>query len=228
MRYIVRRAHIRPELRGAFDGPAWREADVADITHFHPQSSDHHPRASAKLLYDDTGMYAAFHVQDRYVVCRHTQPQDPVCTDSCAEWFVQPNPERGYFNFELNCGGAMLLYYVTDPTRTDGGGIKGFEPVGPEWLRTIRIYHSMPEIVDPELPGTAERPIEWTVEYFVPNKVFEAYTGPLVPPGERQWRGNFYKCADKSSHPHWGSWSPIGAALNFHVPEHFAAIDFAG
>jgi len=98
-----------------------------------------------------------------------------------------------------------------------------FEPVKPELLATIRIYHSQPPKIDPEIEG----PVDWTVQYFVPNELFEAYTGPLAAPAQRKWRGNFYKCADKSSHPHWGSWSPIGAALNFHVPQHFAAIDFA-
>lgn len=221
MRYLVRRAKTKPELQGNWDGPAWKAADVAAITHFHPQSSDHRPQAEAKVLYDDAGVYVSFRVRDRYVVCRHTNPQDPVCKDSCAEFFVQPKPDRGYFNFELNCGGALLLFFVTDPTRI-GGGLKGFQPVAPEQIAKIRIDHSLPSKIDPEIA----EPTEWHVEYFVPNEVFEAYVGPLEPPADRKWRGNFYKCADKSSHPHWGSWAPIGEALNFHVPNYFAEIAF--
>ena len=48
--------------------------------------------------------------------------------------------------------------------------------------------------------------------------------GPLEPPAQRRWRGNFYKCADESSHPHWASWRPIGEKLDFHTPEFFGEI----
>jgi hypothetical protein len=221
MEYLVRRARVTPELNGDWDGPAWRDAVIAPITHFHAQSSSHRPTAEARLLYDDLGLYVHFRVRDRYVVCRHTQPQSPVCRDSCVEAFLQPKPGAGYFNFEVNCGGTILLYYITDSTRIDGK-IQGFRPVELELLEKIRIFHSMPREVTPEI----ETPTEWSVEYFVPNEVFEAHVGELESPQNRRWRGNFYKCADDSSHPHWASWSPIGEALNFHLPAYFGAIRF--
>ena len=173
------------------------------------------------MLYDDRGVYIRFEVQDRYIICRHTEPQSPVCRDSCVEAFLQPGLDHGYFNFEINCGGAMLLYYITDARRIDGK-LQGFRPVDAALMAMIRIAHSMPS----ETPVEIDRPTAWSVELFVPNEVFEAYVGPLEPLGERRWRGNFYKCADDSSHPHWASWSPIGAALNFHAPEHFGEIRF--
>ncbi|MCD6337129.1 MAG: hypothetical protein J7M01_02720, partial [Candidatus Marinimicrobia bacterium] len=37
--------------------------------------------------------------------------------------------------------------------------------------------------------------------------------------------GNLYKCGDKTSHPHWASWSPIDK-LNFHQPKHFGEFVF--
>ena len=221
MEYRVRRATATPELMGNWDGPAWREADVAAITHFHRQSSSHHPQAEAKLLYDDGGLYVHFRVSDRYVVCRHAEPQSPVCRDSCVEAFLQPKPDKGYLNFEINCGGAILLYYVTDPTRIDGR-LQEFAPVGRKLIDKIRIYHSMPQRIEEEI----DQPVDWQVEYFVPNEVFEAHVGPLGAPSGRRWRGNFYKCADDSSHPHWGSWSPIGEQLNFHAPDYFGSVRF--
>ena len=114
-----------------------------------------------------------------------------------------------------------MLYYITDPTRSDRG-LKTFEPVAPEYVSKTRIHHSMPAKIEKEIA----EPVEWTVRYFVPNEVFEAYVGPLGAPKDRAWRGNFYKCADESSHPHWASWAPIGEVLNFHVPAYFAPIRF--
>ena len=40
------------------------------------------------------------------------------------------------------------------------------------------------------------------------------------------WFDTFFKCADESSHPHWASWSPLGAELNFHTPEYFQELYF--
>ena len=45
------------------------------------------------------------------------------------------------------------------------------------------------------------------------NKTFDQYFGDIQPTLSRGWRGNFYKCADESSHPHWASWAPIGPEL---------------
>lgn len=221
MQYLIRKARITPELVGDWNGPAWASADIATIESFHPASSDHHPRTQAKLLYDDAGLYAIFRVQDRFVVCANTANQSLTCRDSCVELFVQPTP-AGYFNFEMNCGGALLLYYITDATRAPGG-FKGMTRVTDQLIETMRIHHSMPRTAPAEIAG----PIEWTVEYFIPWSLFSAYVDPLPPIAGSIWRGNFYKCADQSSHPHWASWSPIGDELNFHVPDKFAAFRFA-
>jgi hypothetical protein len=43
--------------------------------------------------------------------------------------------------------------------------------------------------------------------------------------GGQSWRGNFFKCAEEISHPHWASWSPVDE-LNFHLPRCFGTIHF--
>src|SRR5579862_5652933 len=113
MQYLVRRAPLPPLEDDRWDGPAWKHADLIPITHFHAKSSAHRPAVQAKVLYDDAGIYLTFHVRDQYVICKRTEPQSPVCKDSCVEAFLQPKPDKGYFNFEVNCGGTILLYYVT-------------------------------------------------------------------------------------------------------------------
>ena len=40
------------------------------------------------------------------------------------------------------------------------------------------------------------------------------------------WRGNFFKCAEDISHPHWAAWSPVDE-FNFHLPRCFGTIQFA-
>ncbi len=221
MTYITRRARATPELRGDWDGPAWAHANVLEVARFHPKSSTHRPRTRAKLLYDHAGVYVLFHVADRYVKCVHGEHQQRVYTDSCVEFFVRPKPDHGYFNFEFNCAGTMLLYYIQDPTRDGSGKMKRFEILPPDALAMVRVHHSLPGTVPVEITD----PVVWTLEYFVPDALLERYVGPLEPPGARRWRGNFYKCADDTSHPHWGSWAPI-EQLNFHQPDYFAPLTF--
>lgn len=108
MNYTIRRANAAPQLLAEWSDPVWEQADPLEIQHFRTESSDHHPRTSARLLYDALGIHGMFRVEDRYLRCLRTQYQDPVWKDSCVEFFAQPMPERGYFNFEFNCGGALL------------------------------------------------------------------------------------------------------------------------
>jgi len=121
IRYTIRRARRRPELRGLWSGPSWGTVPALEVAHFHPSGSEHRPATLARMQFDERWLYAHFRVRDRWVraVCRRFQ--DPVWTDSCVELFVRPRPDRGYFNFEMSCGGVLLLYYIEDPTRTAGG-----------------------------------------------------------------------------------------------------------
>jgi hypothetical protein len=205
-----------------WDGPHWAAAEEARIEHFHAAGSSHRPVVRAKLMYDAANLYLRFRVEDRFVVANHTEFQDPVWQDSCVEFFVQPRGTGGYFNFEINCGGALLSYYIEDPTRTADGFAK-FTKLSADHGQRIRISHSLPGTVIPERP----EPSEWHIACAIPVEVLEAYAGPLGSLAGQTWRGNFYKCADGCSHPHWASWAPIGEELNFHQPKFFAPISFA-
>lgn len=218
--YTVSRAGRRPELRGLWDGPAWRRVPSLAVTCFRPEGSAHRPVTQVKLVYDRNGIYGLFQVRDTYVRCVRTRFQDAVYKDSCVEFFVQPRPESGYFNFEFNCGGALLASYITDPARVPGG-FNNFVRLTDADARRLRIHHSLPAVIEPEL--TEE--IIWTVEFFIPFALLEAHVGPVAIEKGAAWRANFYKCADDSSHPHWGAWSPVDE-LNFHLPRCFGTLVF--
>jgi hypothetical protein len=145
---------------------------------------------------------------------------DPVWKDSCVEFFVQPRSDRGYFNLEMNAGGAHLCYYVEDPTRTPEG-LKKFTPLPAELGHVIQIRSSLPKTIDPEMAEV----VRWELNFLIPWKVFESNTGPLGKINGQSWRGNFFKCAEEISHPHWASWSPVDE-LNFHLPRCFGTISF--
>ncbi|MBZ0155281.1 MAG: carbohydrate-binding family 9-like protein [Alphaproteobacteria bacterium] len=218
--YVVQRARARPEMKGAWDGFAWNGVEFLEVACFRPESSVHRPRTRVKLLYDDDGLFGIFSVEDRYIRCVHSRYMDPVYRDSCVEFFVRSRADTGYFNFEFNCGGALLCSYITDPTRTSEG-FREYAGIPERDGRQVEIYHSMPAFIDPEIAEA----VSWTLEFFIPFSLLEKYTGPLGElPGTR-WRANFYKCGDGTSHPHWAAWSPVDA-LNFHLPHCFGTLLF--
>lgn len=222
MQYTIRRTNSAPGINGDWGGPVWESAETLELSSFHPQGSDHKPRTQARLLCDDANLYVHFRVEDRYVRSVQVGFQKPVCSDSCVEFFVQPVEGKGYFNFEINCGGALLLHFNGPEGRDENKNIDS-DNVAEDWLKRVRIYHSMPDTVDPEI----SEPTTWQVEYAVPFELFEAYAGPVNRSPGAQWRANLYKCGDKTSHPHWGSWAPIGERLDYHQPKQFQTLVFA-
>lgn len=211
-----------PELRGLWEGAVWRYVKPLAVDCFRPEGSNHRPRTFCKLLYNEQNIFGIFRVEDRYVSAIRTGFQSEVWKDSCVEFFVQPAKIDGYFNFEFNCGGALLASYVTDPTRVNRG-LKEYRPLLPEDDQQIQRQASLPAIVDPEI----KTPVDWTLEFSIPLSVLKKYCGALEAIGERTWRANFFKCGDETSHPHWVSWTPL-PARNFHDPASFGQIRFCG
>jgi hypothetical protein len=220
-RYTIKRAAMAPALEAAWDSKEWKQADTMEITEFRAESSPHHPRTQARVLHSDAGVHGIFRVEDHYVRCVSTQFQDQVCKDSCVEFFFKPYPSPGYFNLECNCGGTALCYFITDASRGQKG-FRQFVKLTPEDGQMIKVRGSMPKIVDPEIVG----PTTWTLAFHLPYALLEKYAGPITRSAGTEWRGNFYKCADATSHPHWGTWSPV-PEHNFHMPDAFGALVLA-
>ena len=218
--YIVRAAKPLPGLEEGWSHPAWASAETAEVNHYRPEGSAHRPRARARLLHDGAGIRGVFRVDDQYVRSIRTRYLDPVWKDSCVEFFAQPRSDRGYFNLEMNAGGAHLCYYVEDPTRTPEG-LKKFTPLPEEIGRLIQIRSSLPKTVEPELAEA----VRWELNFLMPVAVLESQAGRIGGLSGQNWRGNFFKCGDETSHPHWASWSPVDE-LNFHLPRCFGMIHF--
>jgi hypothetical protein len=221
MEYVIRRAATQPVLNGAWDSAAWAGAATAEIANFRPESKAHRPRVQARILYDDAALYGIYRVEDRYVRCVHGSFQDPVCRDSCVEFFFQPHVGSGYYNFEFNCGGTFLCMYVRDCRRA----VDGFADY--TWMRAedgrkVEVWHSLPARVEPEIT----EPTLWFLQFRIPFATLEPYCGALGAPQGKEWRGNFYKCGDQTSQPHWASWAPVDE-LNFHLPRCFQTLRFA-
>lgn len=226
--YTVHRTDSPPPLDGPWDDPIWQRAETLEITHWLSGSveglidSGHRPKTQARLLYDDHGIYVHWRVEDQYVRSIATEYRGKVWEDAAVEFFVAPTAGRGYFNFETNCSGTLLLSYrdpktYTGPTLRKGGAVPW------EIAQRVDIHPTMPSTVEPEIT----EPVTWTLAYFIPFSILEEYQGPLGDVTKLDWSANFYKCAETNSHPHWGTWAPLRDTVNFHSQEWFAPIRFA-
>jgi hypothetical protein len=218
--YTVRKAPERLSPSHGWEDGAWAAAPPLEIAEFRPESTDHRPRTQARLLHGTKGLFGIFRVEDRFVRCVHRQFQDPVYKDSCVEVFLQPKPDRGYLNFEMSCGGALLASHVTDERRTPGG-FAAFRRLSIDEGRQVVVRSSLPAVVDPEI----DAPVDWELAFFIPTAVIAGCVGPVGPLAGQEWRANLYKCGDETSHPHWASWSAVDA-LNFHLPRCFGTLRF--
>lgn len=218
--YSVKRINIRVSRALPVSDSLWQLADRAGIDYFYPDGSPHKPRTSFRMLYNNAGIFILFRVNDRYVRSLHTQYNAKVHEDSCIECFLQVPGALGYYNFEINAGATLHVNYIIDPERGPNGKRKDLRTIPESHAKRIDIISTLPPIVHPEI----KEPVEWSVSVYIPFDFFSLYS-PVTDSPAGTWRGNFYKCADKCSHPHWASWNPI-RALNFHNTGDFGKIIF--
>lgn len=218
MKYTIARLRAPHAIDAVWNKPAWKTVKSLSLNNSMGDRPDHFPRTRAKVGYDREALYVIFTVEDRYIKALAKQHQDTVCTDSCVEFFFVPGSgtTTGYFNFETNCGGIMLACFQTARN-------ENLVQVSGVDMARITIAHSMPARVDAELT----EPRTWTIEYQLPFDILRNYTKPVMPAPGVMWRGNFYKCADKTSHPHWLTWAPVDRPRpDFHRPEFFGTLEF--
>ncbi len=218
MKYRVKKKKTDFNTDITWDRAPWKDTPALSLNHHMGQRPEHFPRVEAKLFFDDEAVFVMFRVEDRFIRAVAKHHQDNVFEDSCVEFFFTPGPDvsKGYFNLEMNCGGTILFHFQTARE-------KGRIVIPMEECEKIFCVHSLPGRIDPEI----QEPVTWTVSYRVPLLLLEKYTNVIPPVSGVQWQANFYKCGDKTSHPHWLAWSPVKAPKpDFHRPECFGILEF--
>jgi len=180
-----------------------------------PLVEGYRPSCSFRIRWDEEFVSLRYRVRERYVRCVETRYGGAVWCDSCVEFFFSPGTS-GYFNLEVNCGGAYLFAYQT--ARDENRVL-----VPEREASQIKVLTSLPRVLDPEV----ESEIPWQAECHIPYSLLES-VAPIVKPSEGTvWRANVYKCAEANSHPHHGSWCPVGTPKpDFHQPDFFGDLRF--
>lgn len=216
--YTVPQLQYPLRLDASWEKDPWNQVPALHLRHFMGELPDHFPQVAVKLVYDPERLYVIFRVVDRFVCARKINYQDRVCEDSCVEFFFTPGENRleGYFNLEVNCGGTATFHHQMGRDLAD-------VPVSRADFDNVRIAHSAPPKIDPEITESTN----WVVEYTLPLGILGKYAPMTQPAPGVLWYANFYKCADESSHPHWLTWSKVDLPKpDFHRPEFFGRLVF--
>ena len=161
------------------------------------------PEVTFYLNTDEEGFLMHIVVKETDPLRTYTQHQSSVCKDSCVEWFVNFQPEicDRYFNLEVNANGAMYAAFRKD--RYD----------------SVMLAEEDIEGMDIQ---TEIHQDTWEVRYRVPFALIQKYIPGYEFKEGMTIRGNFYKCGDCMTYPHYGMWDEFQVEKpDFHRPDFF-------
>ena len=169
------------------------------------------PSTTFVIAVSATRLYVFFSVISKDLRAINTEDLSPVADDSCVEFFMLVPGNEEYWNFELNCIGTLNGSHRVErpsPTRLTA-----------QELASIQRYASCGNDAIEDLDGT----FCWDLIVSIPLELVKL-DGDNLP---EYILGNFYKCAGKTAHPHYVSWSSIDSEKpNFHRPDCFGKLWF--
>ena len=142
-----------------------------------------------------------------------THDDGNVWEDACVEFFLSPDSDNFYYNFECNCAAKLLLH----------GGNAGCERPGApeEVLKSVKRWSSLGTEPFEERIGECT----WEVALVIPTSAI--FRHEITDLNGKTMRANFYKCGDLLQTPHFLSWAPIDLPQpKFHCPEFFGELVF--
>lgn len=156
-----------------------------------------------------TNLYIRFLVRESSLKAVYALDNSPVHQDSCVEFFMKKEEDSDYMNFEFNCLGTC------DASRRKSREIKS--SLSPDEYKSIRRRSSVKSESFAEISGICN----WELLVCIPFTLMGLDPENLP----EKIFGNFYKCADETTYPHYVSWSPIDMpSPNFHCPDFFGEI----
>lgn len=176
-----------------------------------PEVFSYKPITIFDIARSEKYLYINYFVRGNCLVALNSTNNSPVWQDSCVEFFTQVPGEKEYYNFEFNCIGACLA--------SKRESRENSQSLNDEQINSIKRYASAGIKPFQEMLGI----FAWELLVAIPFDLM-GLDGKNLP---EMIRGNFYKCADGSSLPHYLSWSPIETPKpDFHRPEFFGELHF--
>ena len=209
VRKIVPANHSAEELERIFKTV---ESNAIDCCNW-PGEFPYTPKVSFAMFHDGANLYIKFDVTENDIHTLVTEDFGRVWTDPCVEFFVSPEGNLDYYNFECTCIGKMLMAWHPN------GEAKEDAPM--ELIDKIERIPSLGK----ENFALRKGENSWSLIEIIPaTSLFRS--GVTSWEGKRM-RANLYKCGDNLPTPHFISWNAIDwPEPSFHRPEFFGEIVF--
>jgi hypothetical protein len=168
------------------------------------------PESEFVIARSHNSLYIKFKVNENNLRALYINDQDPVWEDSCVEFFCKKPLSESYMNFEFNCIGTSVA-------STRKGRDKDIVFFTENQMKQIDRFTTLNRKTFDEIKG----PNCWELTVCIPFQILgiDLYDLP------QKISGNFYKCADGSSTPHYVSWNPIATEQpDFHRPDFFGEL----
>ena len=178
------------------------------------------PTTALHLAHTGTMLFVRFDVEGRGLRAMHTCDLEHVNEDSCVEFFVTNADQSRYFNFEFNCIGVCNASHRISKS-------EDVHRLTPDELQSILRHSSVNSAPQPQSTHPLSAPFDlrdgdycWSLTVGIPLSLLDITPTMLNQPVILC--GNFYKCGDLTSEPHYLSWVPVTFEHpNFHLPAFF-------
>jgi hypothetical protein len=171
------------------------------------------PDVSVQVAWNEHELFLQYKVKEQSVKAEIAKNNGRVWTDSCVEFFLSPEGNDEYYNLEMNCIGVALLGF-----RKKGQQSEHADDNLIDSIRRISSLGNQPFSERKELT-------EWQITMGLPWEVF--FKHRIRNASGKKMRGNFYKCGDELSIPHFVSWTRIKTEKpSFHEPAFFGGLEF--
>lgn len=169
------------------------------------------PDVRFAIAHTGTEILLKYFVREEYTLAAVTEDNGPVWTDSCVEFFISFDG-TGYYNLECTCIGRALLGFRKQR--------EVFTHADQVTLDTILRRPSLGTE-----PFGERRDLAWEIEIVLPVSAF--FSHRIEDISGMKARGNFYKCGDDLTVPHFLSWQPIdNPNPDFHLEKFFGELEF--
>ena len=190
------------------------QTDLNSIALTNWDTFPYRPDVKFRIAHSNDQLWLKFYVNEEYILAQRTEPNSATHRDSCVEFFIDPQQNDSYYNFEFNCIGTTHLAYGPDRHERTFIDPKLIE-------QEIKIKSSLGDRSFAEKSGGHE----WEMTVIIPAKVF--VHSDSLSFKDLISRANFYKCGDDTSKKHYLSWNPVGTERpDFHRPEFFGKLIF--
>ena len=171
------------------------------------------PEVKFRIAHTGDKILLKYYVREKNIQAKETVFNGNIYKDSCVEFFISPLNDGNYYNFEFNCIGVPHVAY--------GEGRHNRQLLPVEILKEIKTASTLGTEPFPEKQGD----FSWELFVQIPLSCFLHNT--ISQLNGITSKGNFYKCGDDLSEPHFVTWNPVNTENpDYHRPEFFANIKF--